>query len=205
MPILNYFLCFRPVWKWNEEGGAGKIPAKIQNFALIEGNNAMNVVNPVILKNLSPIAKLAGHKVEIFQKDNFIICIAEEKDLNYFATITELLEPWIQAAENCTIVSLQSISEYKIDEVPESCIIRSINGFADVPPLEVPNFITGVSAGVGTMRKLKDLPFSCFIVYVDIYDVFTIKTVVNLLKRLQLPVDDTVAIKPLHQKSDLYM
>lgn len=197
---------FRPSWKWNNEDGSEKIPDKIQNFIVIEGNNALNLVHPSLLKKTSPLAKLDGHKVEIFQINDFTICIVEEKDLNYFATITELLEPWIKAAENCSIVSLQSLSEYKAEDVEETCIIRSISSkFSDIPPLEVPNFITGTSAGIGTFRQLHNLPFSCFIVYIDLFDVFSIKVVLNLLKRLQLPVDESITLRPLHHKSDLYM
>lgn len=126
--------------------------------------------------------------------------------MNYFATITELLEPWIKAAEKCTIISLQSTSEYKAEDVPESCFIRAINSqFKDLKSLDPPNFITGVGAGVGTFRKLNDLQFACYIVYIDLYDVLSIRTVLNLLKRLQLPHDESIKLKSLHHKSDLYM
>ena len=164
------------------------------------------MVHPSVLKKTAPIARLEGHKVEIFELKNSTVCVVEEKDLNYFATITELLEPWIKASENCTIVSLQSSSDYKGEDIPESFFIRSLNSqFKDVQALEAPNFITGVGAGVGTFRKINNLPFSCYVVYIDLYDVFSIKAVLNLLKRLELPHDESVTIKPLHHKSDLYM
>lgn len=135
-----------------------------------------------------------------------VVCVVEEKDLNYFATITELLEPWIHAAETCSIVSLQSSSELKSEELPESCTIRGINSkFSDIAPLEAPNFITGVGAGVGTSRKMNSLSFSCYVIYIDLYDVFAIRAILSILKRLELPVDDSVVVKPLHHKSDLYM
>lgn len=189
---------------WSSEDG--KPDDKIQNFFIIEGTNALNVVNPSILKNASPIAKLDGHKVEIFKLEDATVCIVEEKDLNYFATITELLEPWIKAAKNCTIVSLQSLSDYKSEDIPETCIIRSLNSqLKEFATLEAPNFITGAGAGIGTLRKIHDLPFSCYIVYVDLFDVIAIRTILKLLKRLDLPFDESVPLKPLHHKSDLYM
>jgi len=196
----------RPSWIYCNEEGKAPVIQSIKNFIIIEGVNALNVVHPSILKKTSPIARLDGHKVEIFQLETSTFCVVEEKDLNYFATITELLEPWINATENCTIVSLQSATEYKAEEVPESCFIRAINSkFTDVPALEAPNFITGVGAGVGTFRKISSLSFSCFVAYIDLYDVFSIRTILSLLKRLGLPHDDSVALKPLHHKSDLYM
>lgn len=204
LPSLSSFC--RPVWKFTSDNDEQLPIEKIKNFVIIDGNNAMNVVYPSILKKTSPIAKLDGHKVEIFQIESFTICVVEEKDLNYFATITELLKPWIESAENCSIISLQSTSEYKAEEVPESCIVRSINSqFKDIQALEAPNFITGVAAGVGTFRKLSNLPFACYIIYIDLYDVFSIRTVLNVLKRLQLVIDESVVLKALHHKSDLYM
>lgn len=196
---------FRPVWKFNSEDGKPPVE-KIKNFVVVEGTNALNVIQPSILKKTSPVAKLDGHKVELFEIENFTICVVEEKDLNYFATISELLEPWTSKAENFTVVSLQSASEYKAEEVPESCIVRSINSkFTDIAQLEVPNFITGVGAGTATLRKMNDLTFSCYIIYIDLYDVFSVKTVLSLLKRLGLPHDESVTLRPLQHKSNLYM
>jgi hypothetical protein len=197
---------FRPEWKWNNEEGKTAIDGKIKNLLIFEGANALNVINPSILKKKCPAAKLEGHKVEVFLVEDFTICVVEEKDLNYFATITELLEPWIAKAENCTIVSLQSLSEFKAENLQESCVVRAINSqLKDIPRLEAPNFITGVGAGVGTFRKLNNQPFSCYIVYIDLFDVFSIKLILNLLKRLNLSYDETVTLRPLHHKSDLYM
>lgn len=200
------FLYFRPSWKYRSEDGKPLPDGSIKSFVIIEGTNALNVVYPSILKNHIPVAILDGHKAEIFQFGCTTVCIVEEKDLNYFATITELLEPWIQSAETCSIVSLQSSSEYKADDLPETCTIRGINSkLSDIAPLEAPNFITGVAAGVGTSRKMSNLPFSCYVIYIDLYDVFAIRAILGVLKRLDLSVDDSVIVKPLHHKSDLYM
>lgn len=166
----------------------------------------MDVINPTILKNKAPICEVDGHKVEVFNLPNCTICVSEEKDLNYFASITELLKPWIELAEKCSIISLQSLSDFKTDELPESCTIRSINSeFTDIPSLEVPNFITGVAAGVGSLRKLMSLSFSCYIVYIDLYDVFSIRTILDQLKRIGVAYDKSINLRPLHHKSDLYM
>lgn len=168
----------------------------------------MDILQPSVLKKSPPVASLTGHKVEIFTlQSDLILCVIEENNLNYFATITELLEPWIMKADECLLLSLQSISEFKSETVPESCVIRSIgkSSLADVQLLEVPNFITGVAAGVGTMRRISELPFSCFVVYVDILDIVAIQTILRFLQRLGVQHDETAKLRPLHLKSDLYM
>lgn len=184
-------------------------PSKqFKNLVIVDGLKALDVLQPSVLKKVSPIASLKGHKVEIFNiDDGTMLCVVEELNLNYFATITELLEPWIMHAENCYIISLQSASEYKSDTAPETCLIRSIgkSDFDDVQKLEVPNFIAGVGAGVGTFRKIQNLPFSCFIIYIDIYDTVAIETILKFLKRVNVNYDESVKLRPLHLKSDLYM
>jgi len=195
-----------PTLKWHNEDNKASYPANVEHFVIVEGTKAVDVINPSLLKNSAPIAEVAQHKVSIYELPGFTLCVSEEKDLNYFASITDLLKPWLDKAKLCSIISMQSISEYKTDADLDYCTIRSINSqFKDIPKLEVPNFITGVSAGVGTLRKVLELPFSCYVVYVDLLDVFTIKGVLNLLKRIGLVGDESVTVKGLHHKSDLYM
>lgn len=195
---------FRPSWKWCNEHGKPDVPETVKHFVIIEGHNAMNVLKQSILI-ASPIAQLPNHKVEVFLVGEFVICVCEEKNLNYFATITELLEPWTKAAENCTIVSLQSLTEFKTDTAPESGLIRAINSkFSDIPALETPNFITGAGAGVGTMRKINNMPFSVYIAYIEIYDITAVKTILGLLTRLGLPSNEGALLRPLHYTGDLY-
>lgn len=179
-----------------------------KNFIIVDGMKALDILQPAVLKKTPPVASLDGHKVEIFKlDDDLILCAIEENNLNYFATITELLEPWITKADKCMVLSLQSISEFKSENLPESCVIRSIgkSHLNDVQLLEVPNFITGVAAGVGTFRKINELPFSCFVIYVDILDIVAIQTILKFLQRLGVNYDKTVKLHPLHLKSDLYM
>jgi hypothetical protein len=207
--IFANFPRFRPTWKFNNELNQNEFPtSSFKNFIIVDGLKSLNVLQPSILKKISPVASLIDHKVEVFKIDNdTILCAVEEINLNYFATITELLEPLIMNAENCKILSLQSASEFKSHEVPETCLIRSIGKsvFDDIKQLEVPNFITGVGAGIGTYRKIQNLPFSCFVVYIDIFDIVAIETILKFLKRLGINYDESVKLRPLHLKSDLYM
>lgn len=205
-----YFHTHRPTWKFHNESNQEQFPqSSFKNFIIVDGAKALDILQPSVLKKTTPVASLTGHKVEIFNIDHdlMILCVIEENNLNYFATITELLEPWIMKAEKCLMLSLQNISEYKSKNLPESCVIRSIgkSHLSDVINLEVPNFITGVAAGVGTYRKINELPFSCFVIYVDILDVVAIQTILGFLQRLGLKYDESAKIRPLHLKSDLYM
>ncbi|CAO1405874.1 unnamed protein product [Diamesa serratosioi] len=183
-------------------------PKDLKNFVIVEGVNALNIINCPILNSKSSIVEILNHKVSLyeFSEQKLIICVAEEKDLNYFGVITELLKPWIEIAENVNCISIQSLSEYKHKDQQEGCLIRGIkSNLKDVPELEVPNFITGLSAGIASYRKFKSLSYSVYVAYVDIFDIFSVKAILDLLKKLKLPYNENVKIRALHQKSDLYM
>ena len=200
--IINY----SPELKWMNDKVT--MPKDVKNFVVVEGINALNIINCPILNSKSSIVEILNHKVSLYEfpEQKLIICVAEEKDLNYFSVITELLKPWIEIAENVNCVSIQSLSEYKHKDQQEGCLIRGIkSNLKDVPALEVPNFITGLSAGIASYRKFKNLSYSVYIAYVDIFDIFSVKAILELLKKLELPYNENVKVRALHQKSDLYM
>lgn len=85
-----------------------------------------------------------------YPDQNLIICLCEEKDLNSFGLITELLLPWISKAENVFGMSFQAFILYKgipSETIINGCFIRSINSkLKNVINLKRPNFITGLLA-----------------------------------------------------------
>ena len=201
---------YRPVWKWNNEDNKEQFPTKLSTLVVIDGLNALNIINLPILKKKAPICELDGAKISIydFPELDLAICVSEEKDLNLFSVSTDLIQNWLDKADKVIGISIQSKSEFKgVDrDSMDACFTRALrSSLKDVKPLEEPNFITGVVAGASTYRNFKNLPFSCYIFYVEIFDVLSIKFILNFLKRLDLPYDDKVTIRALHQKSDLYM
>lgn len=197
---------FSPKLKWMDDKVT--LPKELRNFVVVEGVNALNIINCPILNSKSSFVEILNHKVSLYEfpEQKLVICVAEEKDLNYFSVITELLKPWIESAESVNLVSIQSLSEYKHKDQQEGCLIRGIkSNFKDIPALEVPNFITGLSAGIASYSKFKHLSYSVYIAYVDIFDIFSVKAILELLKKLELPYNENVKVRALHQKSDLYM
>jgi hypothetical protein len=198
----------RPEWKWTdaEKGGSSSIPSDINRFIIVEGTNANKILTTyVITKNKQPLC--TSRNTSVFELENRdYLCVAEEQDLSYYAMITELLSEFQKSAKECIIISLQPSSEYRTDKIPDGCIIRGINSaLADIPQLLAPNFITGIGAGVASKRAMYGQTFVCYVLHVDIYDQQTVKTVLQHTKKIGLCYDETIRIKPLHHKSDLYM
>ncbi|KAG5680393.1 hypothetical protein PVAND_009902 [Polypedilum vanderplanki] len=188
-------------WKWRE--GTTK-PNEINRLIVIEGINAKKIIETYVAKNIQPLC--TSKSMQIYNIDNDVLCVAEEQDLNYYSSMTKFIEEFQIVSKDVILVSLQSLSEFKNDSKPENCLIRGINSkFNDIPALSSPNFISGVAAGVASNSIMHEKKFACYIIYVDIYDEESIKFILNHLQRVNLPFDDTVKIRALHHKSDLYM
>lgn len=178
----------------------------IKHLILIEGINANKLLKDSVLRSNPKLISKIGN-VDIYKVDeSTLLCIAEEKELNYVASISDHLNLCISNAKDITIVSLQRISDFKADKIPDDCIIKGINSkFNDVVPLRSPNFITGISAAIGTKRLLNSQSFSCYVIYIDIFDEITINKILNHLKRIGLRYDESVKIQSIQEKSNLYM
>ncbi|XP_070499875.1 uncharacterized protein [Chironomus tepperi] len=182
------------------------IEKNIDHFIVVEGENAKNLLKDSVLhSNLKLICKIRN--VDIFEvEEATMLCVAEEQELNYVASISDLLNTFINKANNVTIVSLQRASDLKADKIPDDCCIKGINSkFNDVEALKPPNFITGIGSAVSTKRLLSDQSFSCYIIYIDIYDEITINKILNHLNRIGLKYNECAKIRSFQEKSNLYM
>lgn len=198
----NFLFPSSPTLKWIE---AEKYPEKIKNLVIIEGNKALNLINVPVLNKVAPICQIESLNISIYELPDTTVIVSEEKDLNYFASATVLLEKWITAAENITGISFQSKTEYKGKKTSEVCFFRGINSKSpEIPALEAPNFITGLVAGICSFRKFKKSQFSSYVFYTETFDVITIRKLLEFLKRLGLSYNEKAEIRSLNQQSNLY-
>lgn len=179
-------------------------PAKIKNLYVVEGNKALNIINQPVLKKKSPICQVDHLNISIYKlaEDSYLI-LSEEKDLNYFASATQLLDKWISAAENVIALSIQSKFEFKGPKTEEVCFFRAVNSkLPEVEELEVPNFVTGLSGGICSYRKFKkQSEFSCYVFYTETFDAIAIKKFLGVAAELGLPYDQSVQIRSLNQQN----
>lgn len=199
-------------WIWQNEENQSQFPSELDVFLIVEGFGMLDFMNSILLKNHSPVGHLnIGQATMYFLPESKIaVCYADEKDLNYLARITELIEPFIKAAKNVYALTFNSSSTYKGEEITETvygCLIRGVNSkFETVKELEVPNIVTGISAGVISYCKFHKLEASAFIVYMEsfILDSITTKPIIKLLKNMNVPCNDTYSFKQ-KPESGLYM
>lgn len=201
-------------WVWQNEDNEPQMLSDLETFLVVEGFGfaVLDVFNTILLKSRSPVCHLKVGQASIYHIEQYklAVCVVEEKDLSYFSPIATSLEPWIMAAKNVYAVTFQSTASFRgeiVTETVDGCFVRAVNSSLDhVKELEVPNIITGVSAGVISFCKFKDKAASCFVIYMEapIFDSFSTKPLIKVLKGLQVPCDDTYTYK-YKSNSNLYL
>lgn len=199
-------------WIWRNEENKSQFPDDLEILLIIEGFGILDFLNSVLLKNHSPVCHLnIGQATMYHLPDTKIaVCLTDEKDLNYFAPMTSAMEPFIKAAKKVYGITFNSSSTYKGEEITETvdgCLIRGVNSkFESVRELEVPNIITGITAGIVSYCKFHKQEASAFIVYMEtpIFDSITTKPIIKLLKCMNVPCNDSYLLKQTSE-SGLYM
>lgn len=201
-----YFLYSRPNIDWSVDEMHAYLEKNINHLIVVEGHNANKILKDSVLHNdLKLICKTQN--VNIYEvEESILLCVAEEHELNYITSISDHLNSIINKVINVTTVSLLRSSDFKADKIPDDFIIKGINSkFNDIEPLKPPNFITGITAAIGTKRFMSNQSFSCYIMYIDIFDEITINKILKHLKRIGLNYNETVKIPSIQEKSNLYM
>lgn len=126
-----------------------------KNLFIIEGQSVFDFVQTTILKKLSPICQIDGHKTSVYRLfTGDYICVSEDNDLDQSAQMTELLVPWMQKAQHTYVFPFKSAYTYNTQqEFDKRCFFRTIsnhtttendNEFAE---METCNIIYGLPAG----------------------------------------------------------
>lgn len=201
-------------WVWQNEDNESQIPSELDTFLIVEGAGfaVLDVFNTILFKSRTPVCHLKVGQASIYHlvEHKLAVCLVEEKDLSFFSPIAASLEPWINVARNIYAVTFQSTASFKGEEVTESvdgCFVRGINSCLEhVKELEVPNIVTGVSAGVISFCKFHDRVASCFVIYMEapLFDSFSTKPLIKLLKDLKVPCDDSYTYR-YKSNSNLYL
>uniref|UniRef100_A0A1L8DT61 Proteasome assembly chaperone 1 n=1 Tax=Nyssomyia neivai TaxID=330878 RepID=A0A1L8DT61_9DIPT len=199
--------------EWNAEEKDVICDATTKAFIVIEGDKVEELMKLLILKDINPIAKLKSGKVSLYHIADLkiVICLSEEKNLNYYGPITELLKPFIEKTPQVISISIQPSSLHKGPREGDTDNVSFIRGIdsplPEITPLKEPNFITGISAGVASWRKFHNLPTPCYVMYVEALrlDSQTIEPFVRILDKIGIPCPAVNNINIKATDSNLYM
>uniref|UniRef100_A0A182P707 Proteasome assembly chaperone 1 n=1 Tax=Anopheles epiroticus TaxID=199890 RepID=A0A182P707_9DIPT len=185
-------------------------------FVIVEGQKVGGFIGKVLQDGqCKPICQLSCGTVSVFHlpDEKLLLCVSEELEPNLFGAIAQKLSRWVEAAETVSTVSLQPAVLYKglaEHEQEKVCFIKALGSvetfLADIGPLEAPNVITGVAAGVASYRKFSGKQSVVYGCYLDsvILDSVSSAPILRLLKALRVPCADRYELK-FKTTSNLYM
>lgn len=210
-------LTFSPKWSWLTESEGPEVPAGKSHVVLFEGEAISEFVDTAVLQKKSPLCQLSSGNCSVYDLPDspVLVVVSQEKNLNLFSLITQLLEPFISTAARVSTITVQSSVQHKrSDEDPTDdpvCYLRSLNGCTATVPgikcLETPNIITGVAAGVSIWRQFKNLsPANNYVAYMEaaVYDSCSTAPLLALLRQLGVPCADGYT-RRFKNESNLYL
>lgn len=197
---------------WLTESEGPEIPDNKSHVVIFEGEAISEFVDTAVLNQRSPLCQLSSGNCSVYDLPDspVLVVVCQEKNLNLFSTITELLQPFLGTAARISTITVQSAAQHKrmVDEEVPVCYLRSLNGTVkEIKMLEAPNIITGVAAGVSLWRQFKRLPapnnYMAFMEAV-VYDSCSTAPLLDLLKQLDVPCADTYK-RRFKNESNLYL
>uniref|UniRef100_A0A1I8QB62 Proteasome assembly chaperone 1 n=1 Tax=Stomoxys calcitrans TaxID=35570 RepID=A0A1I8QB62_STOCA len=179
---------------------------------VLEGPNIADFGQGTLLMNDSiKIATIPSKKstLHFSPKKQMLIAIIDE-DLNTSGEICDLLLALCKPQEVITLTIKPKV-DYKSENIAavreEITFLRSIEGeLKDIAPLEAPNFIAGVAAGVCSWRSNENLKNQTYIAYTDniALDPLAAKPIWKLLNDLNIECCSSYKPKK-RDDSHLYM
>uniref|UniRef100_A0A1A9WGT6 Proteasome assembly chaperone 1 n=1 Tax=Glossina brevipalpis TaxID=37001 RepID=A0A1A9WGT6_9MUSC len=173
-----------------------KAISKANLLLVIEGPHVSTFAESVLLKDSKKLAGIPCKKSSLhFIASNGTLIAIVEEDLSKSGEITELLisEKIASAPKDVFTLSIKPKVDYKSENIAavqeEITFLRSLGGKVNyVEPLEAPNFICGVTAGIATWRCNEGLDVQVFLAYTDnvALDYLAAKPVIKLLRDLNI-------------------
>ncbi|CAK1585445.1 unnamed protein product [Parnassius mnemosyne] len=167
----------------------------IDSFYLLDGKYLKQFVNTTHLQLINTVKEVNLNIYEIHtHTHNKYICTIMDYNLILSSEIVQLLQPYFEFCKNVLTVQCISMSEYRTNQLNiQPCLIRGIytskalnTSELDIPKLEQPNILSGVPAGVITLRQHLDQMGIALICYVEYTEDYQIEELQKLLHKLEI-------------------
>lgn len=147
-----------------------------------------------LLNDTKPVCKISNSKINIYEFKCSTILLTDESNMNKFGQCIETIKPWLERAKHVIILSMYPQAHYRGSSVKnrDETFIKALNSKIEtIDELEVPNFVSGLGAGAASWRLFSNLSFEIYSIYLCsiILDVSTVRPILKLLEKLNLPVD----------------
>ncbi|VVC96760.1 unnamed protein product [Leptidea sinapis] len=192
-----------------------EVPKNIKLLIILDGKFTSDCIRlqkqeSVELINSIKNINLCLYKVKY--SDSYI-CVLKDYDLLYSSEIVELLREILIASRDVVSVLNKPIMEYQTTHTRNhSCVIRSLctsikssnlKGL-HFTRLEQPNIISGVTAGVLSLREHLNLPATAVLYYLEFLESHQMKAIHNLLENFSVSYETNIGSNNI-VNSNLYI
>ncbi|XP_059057320.1 uncharacterized protein LOC131850927 [Achroia grisella] len=176
---------------WQQDIGIIK---EVGTLIILEGKYLSDIVNTHIKSNLEFVNSIKEVNLSLFKSEDNLICFIKDYNLILSSDIVHILKPYLSIAQNVITILTKSLSEYQSSEYfNKDCIVRTIHTTKpskfikyNFPKLEQPNLISGVSAGVISLREHLGQSGVAVVSYIEYAEDYQIETIQSLLKELDI-------------------
>lgn len=182
----------RPKLMWQSDV---QVPDEIHSLFILEGRHISNSIKSLTkfklqLQNAIQEANLKLYRTEATQ---VYICVLSDYNLLLASEIVELLKPYITVSKNIMGIITKPFVEYQATEYTgQQYVMRSLSTTKplakplamNVPKLEQPNIVSGVTAGVINLREIMNESGAAIICYMEHNEEYQINELQELLNQL---------------------
>ncbi|XP_070150571.1 proteasome assembly chaperone 1 [Polyergus mexicanus] len=211
---LEHCLKLRVCWLKNK-------PEHMQKFIIIEGDPLIPFVKQCLCRNAEEVCIIENEnqkKVSVIyhiDKQIYLCIILPQFNIKNAGTFVNQISDLLLTAESTTSIVCRHISQFQSTNVPEipSFLRMLATKNANVSkykiePLEQPNIVFGVGAGVLSYAELTDISAKLYVLYIDNF-VLDSKCAEPLLQILTNEIDRKLQLPKLTEnffsKGNLYM
>ncbi|XP_077283569.1 proteasome assembly chaperone 1 [Arctopsyche grandis] len=215
-----------PLWDYDEDdqpppqlNWERKVVAtdKLKTFLIMEGASAVEFADRCLVNKKNVINRIVNANTTLYEikEQSLVVCTSLCDDDTITSDVTDLLLPWIESATSVFAIKSVPFVYYKsTEDIEDTFLMRALHTEdstktpTDVPILEQPNILSGVSAGVINRRDYKNLPASIYAYYLQSnilgLDSLTARPIQDLLKKLNIHCTSEFTTK-LKSLSNLYV
>ncbi|KAM3958963.1 proteasome assembly chaperone 1 [Aphomia sociella] len=177
--------------QWQGDVGTLK---EIETFIILEGKYLSDIVSAQTQHKLEFVNSIKEANLNLFTANNKYICIIKDYELVQSSDIIELLKPYISVSQHVITIQTKALAEFQSSEYfNHDCLVRTIHTTKpsrfhnpNFPKLEQPNIISGISAGVISLREHLGQSGAAVVCYIEYPEDYHIEAIQILLKQLDI-------------------
>ncbi|XP_026748915.1 uncharacterized protein LOC113509713 [Galleria mellonella] len=180
-----------PELQWQQDVGVLK---EIEMLTILEGKYLSDIVATQTQYKLEYVNSIKEANLMLSKSGKNLICFIKDYRLVLSSNIVELLKPYLSVSNNVISIQTKPLAEYQSSEYyNQECLFRTIHTSKpskftkfNFPKLEQPNLISGVSAGVISLREHLGQSGTAVISYIEYPEDYQIEEIQVLLKQLDI-------------------